>query len=167
MNAIRLRRPEEGWLALILVSIMALLLAWAIDEPAWVNGHGRLTDGLSTIALLGVAVGFAGPKLGWGRWTTHLVGAVFAGLLLPIFGGWASLPGTSVGQAFQLAAAGSVDAYLDIAWRNLRFTDQEVHYILVLGALVWGTSQFASYAVFGHRRPFNGIVVMGLVLIAN
>ena len=32
---------------------------------------------------------------------------------------------------------------------------QEVHYILVLGAIVWGTMQFASYAVFGHRRPLE------------
>ena len=44
---------------------------------------------------------------------------------------------------------------------------QEVHYVLVLGALVWGTAQFAAYAVFGHRRPLNAVVIVGLVLVGN
>ena len=26
---------------------------------------------------------------------------------------------------------------------------------------------FASYAVFGHRRPLNAVVVVGLLLVAN
>ncbi len=43
----------------VLVLFMALLVAWAIDEPAWVNGNGVLTDGLSLFAVLGAAVGFA------------------------------------------------------------------------------------------------------------
>ena len=29
---------------------------------------------------------------------------------------------------------------------------------------MWATGQFASYAVFGHRRPLNAVVVLGLVL---
>ena len=35
------------------------------------------------------------------------------------------------------------------------------------GLIVWGTSQFASYAAFGHRRPINAVVVVGLLLLAN
>jgi transglutaminase-like putative cysteine protease len=33
--------------------------------------------------------------------------------------------------------------------------------------VAWGTAQFGSYAVFGHRRPLNAVVVMGLVLVLN
>jgi hypothetical protein len=33
--------------------------------------------------------------------------------------------------------------------------------------VVWGTAQFASYAVFGHRHPLNAVVVSGLVLVVN
>lgn len=164
---VTIRRPQEGWLVLFLVAAMGLILAWAIDEPAYVNGRGALTDGLALCALAGVAVGFVGPKVGWGRWTTHGLGAVFAALLIPVIAGWAVLPGSSVGQAFHATAVGSVEAYLDLAWRGLPLTDEEVHYVLVLGAVVWGTMQFASHAVFGHGRPMSAIMVSGIVLLAN
>lgn len=169
MNSRKLaiRRPEEGWVVLALVAALGLILAWAVDDPAWVNGRGTLTDCLSLCALLGVAVGLIGPKVGWGRWTTHGIGALFAALIIPILAGWAMEPGSGVAEAFQITAEGSVDAYLDLAWRNQLLTDQEVHYILVLGAIVWGTMQFASYAVFGHRRPLSAVVIVGLVLVAN
>ncbi|MCJ7711044.1 MAG: hypothetical protein MUQ32_09480, partial [Chloroflexi bacterium] len=89
VNGRRLGRPAEGWLTIGLVLVMVLVLAWAIDDPAWVAGHEARTDGLALFALLGMAVGLIGPKLGWGRWTTHVIGALFAGLLIPVFAGWA------------------------------------------------------------------------------
>lgn len=167
MSERRLRRPEEGWLALGLVAVVVLVLAWAMDDPAWVNGKPALTDGLALCALLGAAMGLLGPKVGWGRWTTHLIGALFAGLLIPILAGWAFAPGSSPAEAFRLTAEGSVEAYLDLAWRGRQFTTQEIHYVLVIGSLVWATAQFAAYAVFGHRRPLNAVVVVGLILIGN
>ena len=160
-------RPAEGWIVPVLVVLWGLILASAVDDPAWVNGRDTLTDGLVLCALAGAAVGFIGPKVGWGRWTTHGIGAIFAALLIPILAGLAVEPAASIPQAFRVAAAGSVDAYMDLAWRLQQYTDQEVHYILVLGGIVWGTMQFASYAVFGHRRPLSAVVIVGLVLIAN
>ena len=32
-----IRRPEEGWVVLALVAALGLILAWAIDDPAWVG----------------------------------------------------------------------------------------------------------------------------------
>lgn len=159
--------PAEGWSVPVLVLLLGLVLATAIDEPAWVDGRGVLTDCLAQCALLGALAGFAGPKLGWGRWTTHAVGALYAGVLLPVIAGWAVLPGTTAAQAFRFTASGTVEAYLDLTVRGLPFTTQEVHYVLALAGLVWGTMQFGSYAVFGHRRPLTAVVVVGLVLLAN
>ncbi len=164
---LRLHRPIEGWTVVILVAAMAFLLGWVLDDPAWVNGRGALTDSLPLCGLLGALAGFAGPKLRWSRWTTHLVGAMFAGLLVPIIAGWSSLPGSSVAEAFQYTADGTADAYLDLAWRGLLLTDQEVHYTLTLGGIAWGTMQFAAYAVFGHHRPLSAVMMVGLVLVAN
>ncbi len=161
------RRPEEGWLTLLLVAVMVGVMALAVDDPAWVNGHGRLTDGLVVLALLGMAVGFIGPKVGWGRWTTHGVGALFAGLLVPILSGWYSMANPAIGAAFQKTSDEAVGAYIDLAWLHRPFTTQELHYVLVLGVIVWGTAQFASYAVFGHRRPLNAVIMAGVVLLAN
>jgi transglutaminase-like putative cysteine protease len=167
INGNQVRRPEEGWLALALVAAMALTLAWAVDDPAWVNGKGELTDVLQVCAILGVVFGFAGPKLAWGRWTTHLVGALFAGLLIPILAGFAALPDASPAAAFLHTADGTIAAYLDIAWRGLPYTSEEIHYVLFLGIVLWATTQFGAFAVFGHRRPLNAVVVMGLVLVLN
>ncbi len=168
MNLERARlRPDEGWLTVALVIVLSIVLATAMDDPAWVNGRQALTDGLVPCALMGTAVGFIGAKVGWGRWTTHGIGALFAGLLIPIIAGWAVKPGASIAQAFHETASGTVQAYLDIAWRGMPFTDQEVHYVLVLGAIVWATTQFTAYAVFGHRHPLNGVVMTGLVLLGN
>ncbi len=164
---LRVRRPVEGWTVVVLVAAMAFLLGWTLDDPAWVNGRGALTDSLPLCGLLGAVAGFAGPKLRWGRWTTHLVGALFAGLLVPIIAGWSSLPGSTAAEAFRFTAAGAADAYLDLAWRGLLLTDQEVHYTLTLGGIAWATMQFASYAVFGHHRPLSAVVIVGLVLLAN
>src|SRR3954463_12401601 len=115
IERVELRRPAEGWITLLLMAGLALILGWSIDEPAYVNGHGAMTDFLATCALMGVATGFAGPKLGWGRWTTHIVGATFGALLIPVLAGQAAHPGASIGQAFRFVADGSVNAYLDLA----------------------------------------------------
>jgi len=163
----RFGRPSEGWLPVALIAMLAFALGSAMDEPAWVNGHGALTDSLVLCAGAGALVGFLGPKLGWGRWRTHIVGAMFAGLLLPIIAGWAMVPGSTAAEAFRTTAFGSLEAYLDLAWRGRQFTTQEVHYILVLGGACWGTLQFGAYAVFGHRRPLAAVLVVGLVLLAN
>jgi transglutaminase-like putative cysteine protease len=159
--------PAEGWSVLVLVAVLGLILATAIDEPAWVDGRGDLTDCLAECALLGTIAGFVGAKLDWGRWTTHTVGALFAGLVLPVIAGWAVWPSVSAPQAFRLTAEGTMQAYLDLTARHLQITTQEVHYVLVLGGLVWATMQFGSYAIFGHRRPLSAVVVVGLVLLAN
>ncbi len=60
-----------------------------------------------------------------------------------------------------------VNAYLDIAYRGLPSTIEYLHFIYAFGLLVWATSMFASYAVFGHRRPMNAVIVVGVVLVAN
>ncbi len=162
-----LRRPAEGWTTVILSIVIVLVMAWAVDDPAWVNGRGAVTDDLMTMALLGLGFGMLGPKVGWGRWTTHGIGAIFAGLLIPILAGWAMVPGAEPAVAFRIAAEGTAEAYLDIAWRGLQYTSQEVHYVVVLGGVVWGTAQFFGYAVFGHHKPLNGVVMVGLVLVWN
>src|SRR5262245_60221303 len=137
MAPIQARRPAEGWMTLALIGVLAVVVALAIDEPVWVNGREALTDFLVACALLGVAIGFTGPKVGWGRSTTHLVGALFAALLIPVFAGWAAYPGTSADQAFRGVAQHAVTAVLDLTVRRMPLTPEEIHYSLVLGIIVW------------------------------
>ena len=66
------------------------------------------------MALAGVLVGFVGPKVGWGRWTTYLVGALFAALIVPLVAGSllrddAGLP-YAIGEWYHATAASAASA---------------------------------------------------------
>ena len=159
--------PAEGWLTFACVLLLCLTMAWAIDDAAWVLGQPEYLDLLVLAAVGGVLVGFIGPKVGWGRWLTFLIGAIFAALLVPIMTAQVALPGASIGALYNATAQSAVQAYIDIAIRDLSSTTEYLHYILVLGLVVWATSMFASYAVFGHHRPLNAVLVVGVVLLLN
>jgi transglutaminase-like putative cysteine protease len=174
----RLRRlvagPAEGWPTLAGVAVMIVALAWSIDDAQWIRGVGRLTDYLAPVGLGGVAVGFLGPKLGWGRWMTHLIGIGFAAILLPIVGGGIVLGDevsgwgpAALGARYQESAAIVTRVWIDLAIKGLPLTSEYGHYFIGFGALIWASGQFAAYAVFGHRRALDAVIVIGLVLLAN
>ena len=85
--------PAEGWLTLACVLLICLTMAWAIDDSRWVLGNPDYLDLLVLAAVGGVLVGFIGPKVGWGRWLTFLIGAVFAALLVPLLVALVDYPG--------------------------------------------------------------------------
>ena len=80
-------------------------MAWAIDDARWVLGNPRYLDLLVIAAVGGVLVGFIGPKVGWGRWLTFLIGAIFAALLVPLLVGLVDFPGgASIGELYRTTA---------------------------------------------------------------
>ncbi|MDO8483815.1 MAG: transglutaminase domain-containing protein [Candidatus Limnocylindrales bacterium] len=160
--------PAEGWVTLGLALLLCLTLAWSLDDARWVLGRDTYLDFLPLAAAGGVLVGFIGPKVGWGRWQTHLIGSIFAALIVPLFVASAAHPqGASFQELYVATAASVVAAYGDIVVRNQASTIQYLHYLLSLGMLIWATSMFASYAVFGHHRPLSAVTVVGLLLIGN
>ena len=110
-----------------------------------------------------------GAKVGWGRWTTHLLGAVVAAIVVPIFVGTVLVKtgGGSPGVWFRATADAAVEAILDFTVRNRTVTSQVGHHLLILGLICWATAQFAGFAVLGHRRPLGAVFVTGLVLLTN
>lgn len=161
-------RPAEGWLSVALLAIMGLLVAWAVDDAAWVRGQSPLTDFLMWAAVGGMIVGFVGAKVGWSRWTTHLVGAAFAALILPIIVGSVIAPDAgSWGELFRATASAVVGAWLDLFVLGHTTTGQIGHFLLVLAIFMWATCQFAMFAAFRHRRPVAATMVLGLALLVN
>jgi hypothetical protein len=160
--------PAEGWATLGLTLLLCLTLAWSLDDARWVLGRETYLDFLPLAVAGGILVGFIGPKVGWGRWRTHVMGAVFAALIVPLFAASVGEPrDASFGELYRATATSVVAAYNDIVVRGQASTVQYLHYLLAIGLVVWGTSQFASYAVFGHRRPLSAVTVVGLLLVAN
>ena len=77
-----------------------------VDDPPRSTARASSPTASAPSPCSGSLVGFAGPKLGWGRWTTHLMGALFAAILIPVFAGWTAYPGTSLWDAFHEVAPG-------------------------------------------------------------
>jgi transglutaminase-like putative cysteine protease len=160
--------PAEGWITFVLVLVMCVVLALAVDDARWVLGRAEYLDMLVFSAIGGVLAGFIGPKVGWGRWLTYLVGVIFAALIVPLLTGLVLHPdGASIHDLYVATADSVVQAWFDLTFRNLAATQQYLHYVFTLGLVVWATSMFASYAVFGHHRPLNAVIVLGVVLLGN
>lgn len=169
-----LRGPSEGWATLGAVILIVVSIGWSIDDAKWVRGIGPFTDFLPLVGIAGVAFGFGGAKLGWSRWTTHLLGIAFAAMIIPIIAGAIVLGDTVQGFGIAAMAARYHEAagvigrvWNDLAVLGLPLTPQYGHYLIALGAIVWAAGQFLAYAVFGHRRPLDAIIATGLVLLGN
>ncbi|MEO8470065.1 MAG: transglutaminase domain-containing protein [Chloroflexota bacterium] len=166
--------PSEGWSTLGAVILIVVSIGWSIDDAKWVRGIGAFTDFLPLAGIAGVAFGFGGAKLGWGRWTTHLLGIAFAAMIIPIFAGAIVLGDTVQGLGITALAARYHEAaavigrvWNDLAVRGLPLTPEYGHYLIAFGAIVWAAGQFLAYAVFGHRRPLDAIIATGLILLGN
>ncbi len=168
------RQPAEGWLSLVAAALMVVAYGIAIDDAGWITARAGDTGYLPWLAVVGLAFGFSGAKLGWGRWRTHGVGAMFAGLVIPLVAGGAILGTPDLGldpHALALRLAAIVHV-VELVWRDLviegrPFTTQVAHFHVVFGAMVWGAGQLVGFTVFGHRRPLDAVVVVGLLLLAN
>jgi len=160
--------PDEGWLSLALLVLMALVVGWAIDEPNWVLGSTLLTNFLPWAAIGGVLAGFITAELGWGRLRGHLAGAVAAALIVPVIVGSVLMPEEgNFARLFVAASDASAVAVRELIVQGRGSTQQYGHFLLVLGLLLWATGQFAGYAVFRHRRPMPAVVAFGTVLLIN
>ena len=159
--------PEEGWLTVGLVALMAVIAAWSIDDAGWVLGRSDWTDFLMWTALGGVVAGFVGAKVGWNRWLAHTIGAVFAALITPVLVGHVLDKGGTPAAQFTATATAAVKAWFDLIVNGQAATRETGHHLLVLGLLCWATGQFAASAVFRHRRPLSAVVVIGAILIGN
>jgi transglutaminase superfamily protein/transglutaminase TgpA-like protein/uncharacterized protein DUF4129 len=167
--------PSEGWPTVILVAVLCATMAAAIDDVAPILARDDFTDLLVPMSLAGMLMGLIGAKVGWGRWVTYLVGAVFAALVIPLAVGDLLVrndptPVLGVGPfaaAYHESARSLVQAGIDLLVFQRQVTNEYGHYILVLALLAWGTATFASFTTFGHGRPLNAIVVVGLVLLVN
>jgi transglutaminase-like putative cysteine protease len=161
-------RPDEGWVSLPLVLILAGAMAWSIADARWILGRDELTSFLVWIAIAAALWGYVSARLDLSPWLAQTLGCVIGGFVL-IEAVGASIPDATPGLAgwFQATANSITQAYLDLTWRHQISTLQVGHFCMFLGIVVWGTAQAASYDVFGYHRSVNGVLLLGIVLIAN
>jgi transglutaminase-like putative cysteine protease len=160
--------PAEGWLTLIFVVLMALTVAWSLDDAAWVLSERTWGDFYASAAILATLLAFVGAKARWPRWLSHLIGAGAAAIIVPLMVGSVLLPdGGSPGELYRATATSMVNAWVDLGVLRGSTTIETGHHLLAIGLIVWSVGQFAGYAVFGHRRPLDAVIVVGLLLLGN
>lgn len=168
-------RPAEGWLTLIASAAMVGIVAGALLDAGWTGNAGDARF-LPWVGIIGLAFGFAGAKIGWGRWRTHLVGALFGGIAVPLIIGGVVLAESGVDAgwgpadlALRFHTTFDVvrNVWMDLVVFGRPVTTEINHYHLAFGVLMWGAGMLTGFTVFGHRRPLDAVVVLGLVLIAN
>jgi len=165
--------PAEGWLTLISAAVMVAVFAISLIDAAWTGNLAGSQGFLLWIGLLGFAVGVLGAKLGWGRWRTHALGALVGGVLIPLVMGGLVLGDqvgwgpTELGERLVAALGVLTNVWNDFVVRGLSRTGEIHHYHLVFGVLVYGAGLLTGFTVFGHRRPLDAVVVVGLATLAN
>ncbi len=166
-------RPVEGWLSLAATALMVVVFAGSLVDAGWTPGSAGSGSFLIWISLLGLAFGVLGAKIGWGRWRTHVVGAVFGGLLVPLIVGGVVMGGDvgwdprALAERLVVTTGVMERVWNDLVVQGRPFTSQYAHYHLIFGVLVWGAGMLAGYTVFGHHRPLDAVVVLGLAVLAN
>lgn len=161
-------RPDEGWISVGLVMLLGGSMAWSIADARWVLGRDDLSSFVIWIALAAALWGYLSARLDVAPWLAQVTGAAIgAFVLIEVVG--SLMPGAEGGLVgwFRATASSVAQAYLDLTWRHKIATTQFGHYCLIIGIVVWGTVQAASYDVFGYRRAINGILLMAVILLAN
>jgi transglutaminase-like putative cysteine protease len=162
------RAPAEGWLTVGLVLLLGLSLAWALVDARWVLGQVEYTSFLPWAMGGGILAGLVAAKAGWGRWPGHLIGAVFAALIVPLLVGAILQPaGGTWRELYERTASSVVEAALSIARRGNLTTQQYEAFVVFAGLLCWATGQFAATAVFRHHRPLSAVLAIGVALVLN
>ena len=167
-DALAALRPEEGWISIPLVAALIFTMAWSVADARWVLGRDDLSSFLIWLGLAGALWGYLSARANLPPWLAHTLGAVIgAFVIIEVVG--SSLPGAAPGLVgwFNATGASVTQAYLDLTWRHQLTTSQYGHYEVVLGILVWGTAQAASYDTFGYHRAVNGVLLLAVVLVAN
>jgi transglutaminase-like putative cysteine protease len=159
--------PAEGWSSVLLLSVMAALVGWAIDDSRWVLGDSTLTDFLPWAGLLGAMWGVLAAKADRGRLVALVGGAIIATAYLFLVIGAQLAPGESIGGLFAATSSSVTAAYLDLVVHGHATTAEIGHFLLVLGIISWSAGQFAGYTAFSHRRPVAAILLPGAILLAN
>ena len=167
-DALAALRPEEGWISIPLVGVLVFTMAWSVADARWVLGRDELSSFLIGLGLAGALWGYLSAQANLPPWLAHTLGAVIGAFaIIEVVG--SSLPGAAPGLVgwFNATGVSVTQAYLDLTWRHQLTTTQYGHYEVVLGILVWGTAQAASYDTFGYHRAVNGVLLLAVILVAN
>ena len=157
----RLRYPKAGWLSLGLVAVMALSVAWSVQEAAWLDQLQYLAPLAVWAVLLGGAVGVFRLSI---LISLPLGAFLGAGFVLWAIGGEYFTPLSQLGrlEALRNEAIGFTLSLLDGGYPT-----EMSPYAIGLGILMWTTAFTAAYVVYRYHRVMDAILLLGAAIVTN
>ncbi len=144
-------------LTVTLAALLALAVAWPIQQARWVANMPPAT----LVALLGLALAVVLARAGWSAWRAHLL-AAGAGTVVVAFSALAMSPTFGV-----LERALALGRELDY-WFSGVFTDElrggVVEFGIFILALLWALGFSAGWYALRRRQGWSSVLVGGLVL---
>ena len=144
-------------LTVTLAALLALAVAWPIQQARWVENMPPAT----LVALLGLALAVVLARAGWSAWRAHLL-AAGAGAVVVAFSALAMTPTFGV-----LARVFSLGRELDY-WFSGVFTEElrggVVEFGIFILALLWALGFGAGWYALRRRQGWSSVLVGGLVL---
>jgi transglutaminase-like putative cysteine protease len=157
----RVRYPRAGWLSLGLLAVMALSVAWSVQEVQWLDQLEYLAPLALWAVLSGALIGVVRVSI---LISLPLAALLGAGFVLWAIGGEYFTPLSQLGrlEALRNDAIGFTLALLDGGYPS-----QMSPYAIGLGILMWTSAFMASYVVYRYHRVIDAIIVLGAAIVTN
>ena len=148
-------QAREGKLSLLLLVLMLLSIAWAMELAGWVEGLY-----VAEWAVLGgLAMGFLLTRTRWPRLLSHLVSALAGGFL--VLGAMTRFVAPSLGWADGLSLlAHQFDVWLRIVQSGQASTDP-VMFVLLMTTVGWWLGYASAWMVFGAHKVWQALGLTG------
>lgn len=157
----RVLQPREGWLSLLLLVVMVLSLAWAVQGAGWLEELDFLVPVAIYAALLGAVLGVLPVSVA----ATLPISALVGSLILAWTIGGEYFP--ELDQLGRLLALRNEVLQWLVTVIRTGYPLEMSPYALGLGALMWTTAFIAAYTVYRHHRVMDAILLVGAALITN
>jgi transglutaminase-like putative cysteine protease len=154
---------KEGWVTVVLLFLIFLCVAWAIQTAHWTEGLAILQG----IVLMGGLIGIVLAKSRIPNRMAHLL-SILAGFTWSIY-----LIGRFLAQTMDLPVSAAVVA---LDWRlqswltaliNRGTSSDNYIFLLALSLLLWVMAYFSAWAIFRWQRVWWAVIVCGLALMLN
>ncbi|MGZ3587236.1 MAG: transglutaminase TgpA family protein [Candidatus Limnocylindrales bacterium] len=163
-----LRGPIEGWSSLVLLGVMLLAVAGAVDDARWAGTlRGASQTGfVPLLVLLAAGWGFLSGKSRLPALAADIIGALLGTAAVLYFVGGILSTSPDLGTRLQAVVEAVYQYYQDLVVQGIR-SSQTVIFLLVLGAAVWAAGQVAAFSIYRRHRPLSAVGIAGLALLVE
>ena len=168
-----MRQVTPGWLTGLLGMAALFILAWSIQDAAWVPDSSPISFNLFAGAFVGLCLALTRWGGGWAALYTTLLGVAFTlqdlGRIVPPLGVIFATPPLALVELMNVRLFAMLQRMG--GWLSLYQSGETIHdtglFLLLFALLGWLTGAWLSWCLRRTRRALAGVFPAGLLLGAN